>query len=344
MSQQAARQAAIASAPLRGMEGLASRIRSHELAVETKYEQRQDGSSSAEFSLVPGPGTHYFRYKSAWFQVSFSSSFRASAELTFSSPNSQVKRERATNMLDLNSGTPWETVMLTTLSRDRDLFPGLLAEARVLAQAAQVGRTVIYTAWGAEWKPFGRPRMRRLLDSVVLDAGVKERIVEDVQSFMKRGRWYFERGESFPRLCYDATDFCGLAGIPYRRGYLLHGPPGSGKSSFIQALAGSLEYNICVLNLSERGLTDDKLNHLLANAPERSIILLEDVDAAFTGRTQSGDPGRARAFNVFLTVADPFCCFDTDSRETSPSLACSTPLTESPHPPLNVSSSSRPIT
>lgn len=104
-------------------------------------------------------------------------------------------------MLDLNSGTPWETVMLTTLSRDRDLFPGLLAEARVLAQAAQVGRTVIYTAWGAEWKPFGRPRMRRLLDSVVLDAGVKERIVEDVQSFMKRGKWYFERGRS--RLRFD---------------------------------------------------------------------------------------------------------------------------------------------
>lgn len=197
-------------------------------------------------------------------------------------------------MLDLNSGTPWETVMLTTLSRDRNLFPDLLAEARVLAQAAQVGRTVIYTAWGAEWKPFGRPRMRRMLESVVLDEGVKERIVDDVKGFMKRGRWYFERGERtsalhFDPIIVDALSYC--AGIPYRRGYLLHGPPGSGKSSFIQALAGSLEYNICVLNLSERGLTDDKLNHLLANAPERSIVLLEDIDAAFTGRTQSGDPG-----------------------------------------------------
>jgi chaperone BCS1 len=99
-------------------------------------------------------------------------------------------------MLDLQSGTPWETVTLTTLSRDRVLFPNLLAEARKLAQAAQVGHTVIYTAWGAEWKPFGRPRMRRLLDSVVLDDGVKERVVEDVKSFMKRGQWYFQRGES----------------------------------------------------------------------------------------------------------------------------------------------------
>lgn len=175
MSHQAAKQAALAHTPLRGIEGLASRVKSHELAVETKYEQRPDGSSTAEFSLVPGPGTHYFRHDGAWFQV---------------------KRERASNMLDLNSGTPWETVTLTTLSRDRGLFAGLLAEARVLAQAAQVGRTVIYTAWGAEWRPFGKPRMRRLLESVVLDEGVKERVTEDVKAFMRRGPWYFERGQS----------------------------------------------------------------------------------------------------------------------------------------------------
>ncbi len=80
-------------------------------------------------------------------------------------------------------------------------------------------------------------------------------------------------------------------GIPYRRGYLLHGPPGSGKTSFIQALAGSLSYNICLLNLSERGLTDDKLNHLLGLAPERSFILLEDVDAAFNKRVQTSEDG-----------------------------------------------------
>lgn len=80
-------------------------------------------------------------------------------------------------------------------------------------------------------------------------------------------------------------------GIPYRRGYLLHGPPGSGKSSFIQALAGSINYDICLLNLSERGLTDDKLNHLMSNAPERSFILIEDVDAAFNKRVQTSEDG-----------------------------------------------------
>lgn len=45
-------------------------LRSHELAVETAFKQHENGSSEAVFNLVPGPGTHYFRYKNAWFQVS----------------------------------------------------------------------------------------------------------------------------------------------------------------------------------------------------------------------------------------------------------------------------------
>lgn len=59
---------------------------------------------------------------------------------------------------------------------------------------------------------------------------------------------------------------------------------GCGKTSFITALAGELEYSICVLNLSERGLTDDRLNHLMNIAPNQSIILLEDIDSAFVSR------------------------------------------------------------
>jgi mitochondrial chaperone BCS1 len=80
-------------------------------------------------------------------------------------------------------------------------------------------------------------------------------------------------------------------GIPYRRGYLLHGPPGSGKTSFIQALAGDLDYNLCILNLSERGLTDDRLHLILSIIPERCIMVLEDIDTAFSGRQPSDEKG-----------------------------------------------------
>lgn len=45
-------------------------LRSHELAVETSYKQHENGASEAVFNLVPGPGTHYFKYGGSWFQVS----------------------------------------------------------------------------------------------------------------------------------------------------------------------------------------------------------------------------------------------------------------------------------
>ncbi|KAL1918657.1 uncharacterized protein VTP21DRAFT_2679 [Calcarisporiella thermophila] len=222
--------------------------RARQLAVQTNFKQHDNGSISTQFSLVPGPGKHWFRYRGRWLQV---------------------ERQRDGKMMDLTTGAPFETVTLTTLWRDRDVFDELLTEAKEFALRQQEGKTVIYTSWGPEWRPFGLPRRRRQLESVILDRGIKERIVRDVRRFLQNGKWYNDRG------------------IPYRRGYLLYGPPGSGKSSFIQALAGELEYNICLLNLSERGLTDDRLNHLLAVVPERSILLLEDVDAAFHKRSST---------------------------------------------------------
>jgi mitochondrial chaperone BCS1 len=103
-------------------------------------------------------------------------------------------RERDSKMLDMTSGTPWETVTLTTLSRDRALFPLLLSEARAIASRGQEGKVVIYTAWGAEWKQFGTPRLKRDVNSVVLEEGISERIENDLRAFLNRAKWYSERG------------------------------------------------------------------------------------------------------------------------------------------------------
>ena len=97
--------------------------------------------------------------------------------------------------MDLHSGSPWETLTLTTLSSSRNLLPHLLSEARELAEQSAEGKTVVYTAWGMEWRPFGKPRRRREMGSVVLAEGVAERIEEDLKGFMGRGKWYAERGE-----------------------------------------------------------------------------------------------------------------------------------------------------
>jgi chaperone BCS1 len=67
-----------------------------------------------------------------------------------------------------------------------------------------------------------------------MDNEVKDDILRDVDEFLDQDMqdWYAERG------------------IPYKRGYLLFGPPGTGKSSFSLSLAGKHELNIYTLQLS----------------------------------------------------------------------------------------------
>ncbi|CAL7942836.1 unnamed protein product [Xylocopa violacea] len=218
------------------------------LSVETSFEQKETGHINTRYDFIPSIGTHLIRYKGNWIKV---------------------ERTREQQTLDIQMGIPWETVQLTAFGRDRSIYFNILEEARQMALKEYEGKTVMYTAMGSEWRQFGHPRRRRPIDSVILDTGVAERIIHDCREFIKNPSWYIDRG------------------IPYRRGYLLYGPPGCGKSSFITALAGELERGICVLNLSERGLTDDRLNHLLAVAPQQTIILLEDIDAAFASREES---------------------------------------------------------
>ncbi|PKY08520.1 mitochondrial chaperone Bcs1 [Aspergillus campestris IBT 28561] len=229
------------------------------LSIQTQKVEHSNGAIHTQFTLVPGPGRHVLRYKNAFIFVN---------------------RMREAKSQDLQTGRPWETITLTTLYSHRHIFQDLFTEAHAYAAKSHEGKTSIYNSWGAEWKPFGQPRRKRPLESVVLDEGVKEKIVEDVSDFISTGKWYHDRG------------------IPYRRGYLLYGPPGTGKSSFIQALAGELDYDIAILNLSERGLTDDRLNHLLTIVPNRTIVLLEDVDAAFSNRRVQTESDGYRGANV----------------------------------------------
>lgn len=126
------------------------------------------------------------------------------------------------------------------------------------------------------------------MDSVVLDQDLAQELVEDIQRFQQSAEWYRDKG------------------VPYRRGYLLHGPPGTGKTSFTQAVAGQLNLNICYLNLSGGTLDDDSVNSLLNEAPPSSIILLEDIDGIFVERSsvQKKSRGRQVSFSGLLNALD----------------------------------------
>ncbi|KAK2040174.1 putative mitochondrial chaperone BCS1 [Colletotrichum somersetense] len=250
---------------------VASRItRIHNLSVSTTTSSPQRGAAgptNAHFFLQPGYGRHIVKHGGAYIAVN---------------------REKHSTA-NMNTGEPHEIVQLTTLWAHRHVFEDIFGEAHALAAKANEGKTVVYAARGMEWAPLGDPRKKRPLGSVILDEGVKEGIVDDVKDFLSRQQWYVDRG------------------IPYRRGYLLFGPPGSGKSSFIQSLAGELDFSVAMINLSEMGMTDDKLAYLLTKLPRRSILLLEDADSAFVNRRQrdaDGYSGASVTFSGLLNALD----------------------------------------
>ena len=125
----------------------------------------------------------------------------------------------------------------------------------------------------------------RTLDSVILDKTISSELIEDIKEFIDSKEWYMRLG------------------VPYRRIYLLEGPPGTGKSSFAQALAGHLGLSLCFVNVSDRSLNDSTLNRLLNTAPSKSIILLEDVDAMFEGR-KTAEGSNTLTYSGFLNSID----------------------------------------
>lgn len=235
--------------------------RAQHINVDTFFSRNERSQRVAtSFSFTPSIGTHYFKYNNSW-----------------------IRAERVREQIvDRNTGSPVETLKLMTLGRSTDLFRNILDEARQDALSEQTGKTLIYnTMTGVDWGLSGWPKDQRAFSSVILDKGVAQRVKDDCLEFLENSKWYHDRG------------------IPYRRGYLLHGPPGCGKTSFITALAASIEHDIAILNLSDRGMTDDRLSALFSKAPLNSIILLEDIDAAFGNREQhmKSNPGAFQGFS-----------------------------------------------
>ena len=137
---------------------------------------------------------------------------------------------------------------------------------------------------GGDWMR-ARLGSRRPLASVVLKAGQGEALLADLERF-------FDSRERYAQL-----------GIPWRRGYLLYGPPGTGKTSLVTALASELHLNVCTLSLASPIVTDEKIHTLLASVPQRSLLLIEDVDAFFRER----DAAHAQvklSFSGFLNALD----------------------------------------
>jgi len=204
--------------------------------------------SKPRLLFAPGNGNHYFQYRGKW-----------------------IKLERikdAKPRMTLNSETPLEHIRLSMFGQDAEVLQKFCLECLEYSLQKEEGMVSIFTPdqWNCQAWLVSLTKPKRSIHSVVLEGNQSQRVMDDIKVFIESVKWYQTRG------------------LPHRRGYLLYGPPGNGKSSFIFALASAMNLNICCLSLNESSLTDTKLAGLMRSAPARSLILLEDIDCVFEGR------------------------------------------------------------
>jgi chaperone BCS1 len=175
-----------------------------------------------------------------------------------------------------------ETVWLQCWGRDAAVFKQLLEAAREFTLAQDGRRVTVYVPSGSGWMQTDKkgPRSR---ESLVLSPSAFAQVLDDAAAFLGRRAWYEQMG------------------LPWRRGYLLHGPPGNGKSSLVHVLASELGTSVNVANLSHFA-DDAQMVACLGCVPRGHVLLLEDVDAAFDGRVAR--PGVKVTFAALLNALD----------------------------------------
>jgi hypothetical protein len=144
----------------------------------------------------------------------------------------------------------------------------------IVARRDRAGEAIRFVSWIARKER--QPRIfvqdgppRRIApcswDDLVLDQNVLSLVRDDFESFFKRKTW-FQKNK-----------------LPFRRGYLFHGPPGNGKTSVIRAMMSSRSLSAHTLRFFDPHKDDSDLDRLFEDAVKDcpAMILLEDIDRAF---------------------------------------------------------------
>jgi AAA+ superfamily predicted ATPase len=136
---------------------------------------------------------------------------------------------------------------------------------------------------------YGQTRLKARYDweSVVMDANARRMVRSDFELFFEREDWFRQHN------------------LPYRRGYLLWGAPGNGKSATIRVMAAHPYIQPYTLDLSDSEEKSADVLRLFEKAAENTpaLVILEDLDRAFPTegkRTQE----RTVSFQTLLNCLD----------------------------------------
>jgi mitochondrial chaperone BCS1 len=157
-------------------------------------------------------------------------------------------------------------IILRCFGRNPEPIKHFLATCKEFGRDARDAMTVVCTADERSPNRWGRmiTRPSRPLKTVDMDETMKTSLIKDIERYLDPStrRFYSNRG------------------IPYRRGYLFYGAPGTGKTSLSFALAGHFKLNLYIMSLASPKLDDSILDTMFGMLPPQCIVLMEDIDSA----------------------------------------------------------------
>ena len=221
-------------------------------------DSEHDCAPPSEFEVIPEYGTYYLMYKG----------------------HLMMAEHRKEAQPDINRTRPMRWIRLQIwLSWDRNVLLSILHEARANYERSRSKRVDYFRADAyGDWTGCAIPA--RPMTSLFHPPALVQELFGDVRMFLDSKGMYEELG------------------IPYRRGYLLAGPPGTGKSSLILAVASHFELPIYSVPLRGTEISGERLAALLASCRKPSLIALEDIDCLRVATSRKSNTKDS------LTIAD----------------------------------------
>jgi chaperone BCS1 len=164
-------------------------------------------------------------------------------------------------------------VTLSCTTRDMDSVERLLTAIHETGTRPEGEERVARVFVRGRWDDWAEVRKAPTNRMPVLPQGILDEMFEDMKWFFENEGWYQS------------------VGVPYRRGYLFHGIPGSGKTTTAISLAARFKKDIYVLPLD--GLNDEKMLQAILQVSRDGVLLIEDIDCTSATRdreTQDGKP------------------------------------------------------